>query len=730
MAAILMDGYDHYGTGPSSGSNMAAGPYAAVNSHATCGVPPWGPARTGTNCLTMVAGNVSSWAVRRVVPTPGTKFFISFGYATDQLPTTPTPYAVGALDGSAAPLVQLGITSTGAIYLAGPTGTVLGITSGPVVVTQNWHFFEMEFDTSAHTFSLRVDDAQAANAPVLSVSDAAITGTMAQFGFLSGSSSSTVPPNSYMDDLFIRDGSGSVNNGYLGDRRVATLFANADTTTSGWVPSYYKEFGAGILRLSNMIAGTNTVQNPVACVQAAGSGSLDIGSGDFTLETFTRFDAVPGSSYSVIFNRWDTTVNKRSYRLVLGSSGFNGNCLQFDTSTDGTASTVATKILYPFIPDTNVWYHIALCRSAGELLLFVDGQQLGLPIADSDTYFAGNEVFSLGLELTGGLSPTPVTGTNLIGRLDETRFTNGVGRYTGPFSVPVAAFPRGSSDPDWSQVVLLAGYDSGIIDESSFGRTLTATGNAISFIPADGPAVGVYSTVNKSVPDDNTFISANLTNAINVLTMATQPSVNDTVTVGTTDGTTPAVYTFKSSVTIAFDVLIDTTAQNTLINLLNAINAGTGSGTKYGTGTTSNFDVNAVQLPVGQIEVVANTAGTAGNSIASTSTGGHAVWATSTLTGGASIPGPTNFKLQRPPNNTTLISAVQMNVRALKSDAGTATIQSTFIGALGGTDPGATHNLTVSANYYGDIFETDPDTSFSITPTTIVNGQIQINRTA
>lgn len=728
MTALVLEGFDTYGTGTLSASNILAGPFAAVGA-GTCGVPAWGPSRTGINCFIQPNGGEDpNWAGRVVVPTPGTHFFVSFGFAIDQLSFRNGPYIIGALNGSAGVITQLGFTSTGALTISKSDGTVLATTSGPVIVSQNWHFFEVEFDSSSHVINVRVDDAQASNPIVLTCTDASITGNIAQFGVLMGVNGPSSAPKSYMDDLFIRDTNGSVNNSWIGDRRIATLFGNADTATSAWTPSYYKEFGAGILRLSNVVAGTNTIQSPTANVQTNASSTLDLGANDFTLETFVRFDAIQTSSYSSVFSRWDAGVNKRSYRLILGSQAFNNGCLQFDTSTDGTAGTVVTKVLYPWVPSPNTWYHLAIVRAAGELLLFVNGAQFGLPITDSDTYFGGgSEALSIGLELSSGNS---VSGTNLIGRLDETRFTNGTGRYTGPFTPPVAAFPRGSADPDWSQVTLLMGYDSGILDESSYTHPMTAKNGAVSFIPSDGPAVGVYSTINKAIPDDNTFVSADLTNAFGILTMTTQPANNDTVTVGTTNGSTPAVYTFKTSISTAFDVLIDTTAQNTLINFLNAVNAGTGSGTKYGTGTTANFDVNAVQLPVGQIEVLANAAGSAGNSIASTSTGTAAVWGGTTLSGGADIPGPTNFKLQRPPQNTTLISAVQMNVRALKTDAGTADLQPNFIGALGGTAAGANHPLTVSARYYRDIFETDPDTMSTITPSTIVNGAIQINRTA
>jgi len=190
------------------------------------------------------------------------------------------------------------------------------------------------------------------------------------------------------------------------------------------------------------------------------------------------------------------------------------------------------------------------------------------------------------------------------------------------------------------------------------------------------------------------------------------------------------VYTFKTAISSAFDVLIDTSAENTLTNLVNAINAGPGAGTKYGTGTTSNYNVNATLLPTGQFLVTANVAGSAGNSIASTATGTAASWNTATLTGGSNIPGPTNFTLQRPPNNTTIISATQLVTRALKTDSGAASIETAFIGALGGTVTSSNFGLTTSPTYYNLIMELDPDSSGPISPTTLVNGQIQVNRTA
>lgn len=710
MTAVFMDSFDHYGTGAASTLNMLAGSWASVT-QTTCATPSWG-ARTGSLC--MAANGFAPSGGRYAVPTPGTHFFVSFGYSVpfisggECLPVIFYTNVIGTI-------LYLKVLANGQIEVLNSANTVLAISNGPVIHAENWHFFEMEIDSSAHTFTLRVDDATGADTPLITVTDSTITGTIALIGFLEGATG----PAGYCDDVFIRNASGSVNNTFLGDRRIATLLVDADTATAGWIPNYYQKLGAGIL--------TNIAVN--AALSAATSTSLNVGSSDLTLETFARFQSLPTSSNkSVIFNRWDETNNQRSYQLFLGSVALNGGSLCWRTSTDGTNSTVVNKIIYPWTPDLDTWYHIAIVRASGEDLLFVNGQQFGLPIADSSTYFAGTAPFSIGAQVEAVVTPV-IAGTQLQGWFDEFRFTNGFARYTTNFTPTTIEFPRNvGGDPQFADVVILAGFDSIIQDESSFARTLTSQNGSVQFTPNDGSSVGVWSTIGKAVPDDNTFIAAPLVAASSILTLTVNASNTNTVTVGTKNGTTPAVYTFKTSLASAFDVLIDTNIQNTLQNLYNAINAGPGAGTKYGTSTTSNFDVFATQLPAGQMQVTANLAGTAGNAIPTSKTGITGAWTSTTLAGGLDIPGPSNFKVQRLPPTTTLISAVQISLRASKTDAGLGSINSALIGPLGGVGTSPTHALTVSPNYYNDIQEIDPDTSGPISPTTITNGSIQINR--
>ena len=727
MTALYMDGFDHYSD---SLTNMSDAGWSITNigGHIHLGPPQWGPARTGPSCVYIDQFASGICQIRKALASSTTNLFVSFGFAMSSLPGG-TVSMFKVLDGGANVLYTVSVTATGAINITNGAG-VNATTAGPVIVPQNWHFIEMQFNTAGN-FVLRVDDALGTDAPVLQTALAG--GTIALFDLLYGTPSSTW--NAGIDDLFVRDSSGSINNAFLGDRRIAAIYPNNDTTDAGWTPHFYKQISAGHARFAYMKTGEPTSPiNLTASIDTNPATALNIGASDFTLESFVRFDRPPlTTEYYTIFNKWNEShANGRSYQLRY-TGPTDGGVIEFRTSTDGAVGTVVSKIRYPWQPDYGTWYHVALCRSAGQLLLFVDGVQLGLPITDGDTYFAASQaVLSVGSQVNANsFGNAGVSGKGLIGRLDETRFTNGVGRYTASFAPPTVPFTRGVGDPDWASVVLLMGYDqSPIMDESSFLRSVSTNNNASQITATDGNPPGVWTTVGKSVPDDNTFIRASLTNATNIFTMVSNASNGDTVTVGTVAGPVAGVYTFKTVLASAFDVLIGATANDSLLNLVAAINAGPGSGTVYGTGTTSNLDVSAASLVSGQIQVTALIAGTVGNSIAVAETSPGSWANASNLTGGADIPGRSSFTLNRPPTNTTIISAVQLTTRARKTDSGVGTFKAGLFGPLGGLTEGPAHALTVNTIEYSDIIELDPDTSGPISPTTLINGKVSVNRTA
>lgn len=110
---------------------------------------------------------------------------------------------------------------------------------------------------------------------------------------------------------------------------------------------------------------------------------------------------------------------------------------------------------------------------------------------------------------------------------------------------------------------------------------------------------------------------------------ATNVTDADTVTIGST------VYRFKDTMAAAYDVKIGASAAVSLDNLKAAINASGTPGTEYFAGTLIHPTVTAGTNTDTTQAVTANTAGTAGNSIASTEASTHLSWGAATLTGGS-----------------------------------------------------------------------------------------------
>lgn len=110
----------------------------------------------------------------------------------------------------------------------------------------------------------------------------------------------------------------------------------------------------------------------------------------------------------------------------------------------------------------------------------------------------------------------------------------------------------------------------------------------------------------------------------------TAPSDGDTVTIGT------KVYTFKTTLTpTEGQVLINTTADAALLNLIRAINHTGTPGTDYSVAAANAFVSAASSVTSHTFAVTALTPGPAGNSIATTETSAHLSWGAATLTGGA-----------------------------------------------------------------------------------------------
>lgn len=719
MTNIKVEAFSLYGVGNSAAVRAAllAGAFAEIP---TFGDPeivyslPWDATDESWWMAGFSAGaSTNALQLRGVLPAAEDEVVFSFHMAMAELP--PTNNRLGPFDfrnGANAVIGTLYVQSTGALNFNWDAGTAT--TSGPVIVAERDHHIELKIKTSATTsFLVYVDDVLVLTATGWVPTFA---GPVAQFGlnkcFTDGIGDPY--PKLYVSHLVIRDLSGSYNNTFpIGDRRVATLLVDSDDEDhDGWEPQPLQRFGSGILlpgAWSNAsIVGTN------------------LGAGDFTIEGQFRFRTLPtGANVATLFSKWRTDTNQRSYRLYKGGPSANNGHLIFQTSTDGTAGTTAIKIEWPWEPVIGQWHHLAVCRDGGDLKLFIDGVQQGVDIADGDTYFAGTSRTGLGVEQSDS-----VTAINTFaGWMDETRLTVGLSRYTTNFAPPTTLFPRNGADADWANVGLLVGCDTGIIaDDGPLALTLAAVNSGAALTPGDGDFA--YETINKNTPSDVTFIEAALIPAQGTFTLTVNATNTETVTVGTTDGATPAVYTFKTVLASAYDVLIGIDIETTIENFVAALNGAAGEGTLYGTGTVANYDVDGEILPSDQLLVVALIPGTVGNAIPSTDTCANGSWGDTTLDGGEDIPPYSQFGMENLPRGATIVDSITMVSRQFKTDAGVAQTQISFVGPDGAADSTAAHGLGTAPSFYYDTFEEDPDTAGALTPATVNNGKVKIDRTA
>lgn len=220
----------------------------------------------------------------------------------------------------------------------------------------------------------------------------------------------------------------------------------------------FTDGGKGLINTTS--SSTSNTSGDYHSVGAPASSGCDFGTGDFTIEGWVRslsnhsvyFHSAMGNFKSSDAGSWSAFVmdapNTRINWLVAGQPSLQG------TSNIGSG-----------------WHHIVISRNTDTLRVFVDGV-----MEIKQTGYAAVNVGGSGNVILGGNN----SGNNdqWRGLLDEIRITKGVGRYNADtaITVPTNKYPRDGTDPHWASVSLLAGFDSGAIDEGPLGNILTPTG--------------------------------------------------------------------------------------------------------------------------------------------------------------------------------------------------------------------------------------------------------------
>ncbi len=152
---------------------------------------------------------------------------------------------------------------------------------------------------------------------------------------------------------------------------------------------------------------------------------FDVGSGDFTIDCWVRFNAVPGAGVYAILYSQRTTPSSNYAMTLLYSGDFKW---YFCYSTNGTTQINLTG-MSTHTPSVNTWYHIACVRNGSNLDIYIDGQK------QTTKTISGTIYNSTATPLIGASNPG-APDYFLNGWIDEFRFSKGIARWTANFTPP------------------------------------------------------------------------------------------------------------------------------------------------------------------------------------------------------------------------------------------------------------------------------------------------------
>ncbi len=241
MSLDTMDDFASYGTDKNL---LLDGKYASIGGTAggvgTDGVALVAdPAGSGNTVFLMEAdsygGANNASHIRYVLKTADTVVGVAARFYLSRLPnsTNEIPMPIIFRDGSNNPIGGVYIHTTGGIGITSGdwTGTTLASTTGPVLTAGSWYHIEAWYNAGSTSIEVRVEAS-----PVLTATDAALTGTIAQIMLANRPTGGSSCPALYAKDLHVLNNNGSENNDFIGTNLVLSLLPDSDITLD-WTPS-------------------------------------------------------------------------------------------------------------------------------------------------------------------------------------------------------------------------------------------------------------------------------------------------------------------------------------------------------------------------------------------------------------------------------------------------------------------------------------------------------------
>lgn len=239
MSLLFLDSFDHYATADITEKYTASGGTVTVGATG-------GRYGNGARC----SGTAAAYVLQAIAPIDGVTAIVGRAIRT---PLTYAHQVIGFYDGVAAsPQLLIRVNPDGSVSAVrygtgaatsplalGNTPVTLGSSVGGVIQANVWHYLEVKatIDNAAGVVVVRVDNTIVLSLPVAAEAIDTQATANAQVTAIAIGSLPTTSQNVDMDDVYICDVDGGVNDDFLGDVRVDAHLPSGAGTTSSWTPS-------------------------------------------------------------------------------------------------------------------------------------------------------------------------------------------------------------------------------------------------------------------------------------------------------------------------------------------------------------------------------------------------------------------------------------------------------------------------------------------------------------
>jgi RHS repeat-associated protein len=156
---------------------------------------------------------------------------------------------------------------------------------------------------------------------------------------------------------------------------------------------------------------------------------FNFGSGDFTVDMWVRFNALPSASnYAVLYS----DLNGTSFNQLYVTNAAGSISLRWVSKNSG--SFVIDTGAVAWTPTTGTWYHLAAVRNGSQFDLYVNG--VSIKSVSGVSGAVGNPAASIAV----GAQIGSTSNTTLNGWIDEVRVSKGIARWTSNFIPPTSEY--------------------------------------------------------------------------------------------------------------------------------------------------------------------------------------------------------------------------------------------------------------------------------------------------